>query len=266
MNSEFEINAYTATLEKSEKINNLHILNNGMWRIPVYQRPYSWGESEITRFIRDMFKNFKDETGKSNPMFIGTMQISESKSGARDVIDGQQRLTTFLLIFHVINLITRSKENLIQTNWLESKVNRGEAQAALVSALEKDVDELESELKINRYAQNLKLIQEVFKEYNLPSSEVKDFRKYILESVYFVCIETKASLSKTLQIFEAINATGMDLNAGDLFKVNFYDYLTAKKNENEEIFESISGLYSKIDIANKRRRKLHKYNGYSETI
>ncbi|WP_194851170.1 DUF262 domain-containing protein [Nonlabens antarcticus] len=250
MKSPFEINAFTATLAHTKKDNNLHILNNGSWQIPIYQRPYSWGENEIRRFLRDLFENFRDEAGERNPMFIGTMQISEIKEGKRDVIDGQQRLTTFLLIFRALNLRNENQEDLIPTCWLTSKVNKGEAQSAMEFVLSKDIGELNAELQVNKYAENLKLIHDFFEE-NLSKEDLEEFKNYILENVYFVCIETKANLSKTLQIFEAINATGMDLNAGDLFKVNFYEYLTTKHNAEESMFESISELYAKIDIANK---------------
>jgi hypothetical protein len=71
-----------------------------------------------------------------------------------------------------------------------------------------------------------------------------------------VVIETHASLSKTLQIFNAINTTGLDLNGGDIFKLRMYEYLCDQnKNTTEEtktkFFEQISGLYEKIDTKNK---------------
>ena len=74
--------------------------------------------------------------------------------------------------------------------------------------------------------------------------------------IYFVVIETHASLSKTLQIFNAINTTGLDLNGGDIFKLRMYEYLCDHNKEvNEEtkikFFEQISGLYEKIDTKNK---------------
>jgi hypothetical protein len=54
-----------------------------------------------------------------------------------------------------------------------------------------------------------------------------------------------------LQIFNAINTTGLDLNGGDIFKVRMYEYLTDKKNEGEEVFQKITKLYDLIDSKNK---------------
>jgi hypothetical protein len=249
MKSSFEINAFTATIGKTERSNSIHIINNGAWVIPIYQRPYSWKEKEISRFLRDLIDNFKDESGNSNPMFIGTMQVSENKDGRRQVIDGQQRLSTFLLLFKVLNTLTEDKQRILPTDFLKTKVNRGEAQQALESAMLKTNEELTAISMVNNYAASL-LIIEAFMEEQLSLEDHAEFVDYLLTQVYFVCIETTANLSKTLQIFESINATGMDLNAGDLFKVNFYEYLRINHNAPESIFDEISELYAKIDRAN----------------
>lgn len=73
--------------------------------------------------------------------------------------------------------------------------------------------------------------------------------------MYFVVIETCASLSKTLQIFNSINTTGLDLNGGDIFKLRMYEYLRDKRkydDEKDKPFEKISELYEKIDANNKK--------------
>ena len=80
--------------------------------------------------------------------------------------------------------------------------------------------------------------------------EIERFIKHLFSNVYFVVIETKASLSKTLQIFDAINTTGLDLNAGDIFKIRMYEYLNMS-GENKKAFNDISALYEKIDLNNK---------------
>ncbi|WP_405377508.1 DUF262 domain-containing protein [Nonlabens sp. Asnod3-A02] len=246
----FEINAFTATLGKTVRKNSLHIVGNGDWIIPIYQRPYSWGENEVNKFLRDLRDNFYSEDSVPSPMFIGTMQVSAKENNAREVIDGQQRLTTFLLLFHVLNQFNPDVKTHQLTNWIKTRVNRGEAQNSLNNAINNTLDKEVKDLEVNRYSQNLALIHNYIKD-NIDLDDVKGFQNFILNQVYFVCIETKANLSKTLQIFESINATGMDLNTADLFKVRFYEYLRIKENASESVFESISDLYATIDKANK---------------
>jgi hypothetical protein len=116
----------------------------------------------------------------------------------------------------------------------------------------------------NKYFQNASLIKETF--HDLIEDEAFDseeeigfdinkFCDYLFSSVYFVVIETYAGLSKTLQIFNAINTTGLDLNGGDLFKIRMYEYLTNNKNEDESAFERIREVYQLIDERNKQAGK-----------
>jgi hypothetical protein len=97
--------------------------------------------------------------------------------------------------------------------------------------------------------------EENIKEDDSFSFDIEKFCDYLFTSVYFVIIETYAGLSKTLQIFNSINTTGLDLNGGDLFKIRMYEYLTDKKNEDETAFERISEIYQLIDEKNKQAGK-----------
>ena len=101
--SNFSIEASTSTLEKIiDKINRKET-KKIQFRIPIYQRPYSWEEKEIKRFIDDIFESFceiedNQITIKNKPMFIGTMQLGEIENNKQDIIDGQQRITTLNLL------------------------------------------------------------------------------------------------------------------------------------------------------------------------
>ncbi|MFL0147944.1 DUF262 domain-containing HNH endonuclease family protein [Tenacibaculum maritimum] len=261
MKDQFEISAFTATLTEIQKENNIHIIDNGKWVIPVYQRNYSWGEEQLSRFIRDLKSGFDGEDKESVPMFIGTMQFSEDKGGFREVIDGQQRLTTFLLLIDCLNDYINDNEQL-RTDWLDTEVNRGIARSNLHEALKSDYESLTILEKHSPYAKARRIIADIFNEWHLKVEndgvlQFDRFRQYISTQIYFVCIETKASLSKTLQIFESINATGMDLNAGDLFKVNFYEYLSTVKGKDKSVFDEISEIYAQIDISNKTSENGH---------
>ena len=74
---------------------------NKRYRVPIYQRPYSWGENELRRFVEDLNQAVKNK----EPVFIGTMQLSQAiplkpdgSRNAYDLIDGQQRTTTFIIL------------------------------------------------------------------------------------------------------------------------------------------------------------------------
>lgn len=256
----FSITAKTCTLKYNSQEQGSTVINKDVkYVIPIYQRPYSWTEKEIKKLISDIFNSFwgSDENVKTiveEPMFIGTMQLSAIKNNNdQDIIDGQQRVTTLLLLLKVLKFkYSNCKElNELNFNILRTEVNSGEQQKNLKSAIEFNFhEEINNQ---NKYLENLNIIdvtiKSIISEYE-DDFDIEKFVKYLLSNVYFVVIETNAGLSKTLQIFNAINTTGLDLNGGDLFKIRMYEYLTNKKQEDKSVFDDISNLYQKIDQKN----------------
>jgi len=197
-------------------------------------------------------------------MFIGTMQLSEKKyidkeEYEQEVIDGQQRLTTLSVLLKVLNILypNCTKLSYLNFDWLESRINKKQNDYLTDFFDAKQIVNSEN----NTYFQNAILIQKTFndlidneyiKEDDTLVFDIENFCDYLFSRVYFVVIETYAGLSKTLQIFNAINTTGLDLNGGDLFKIRMYEYLTDKKNEDEKAFERISDIYQLIDEKNKQ--------------
>lgn len=260
MKQEFTISAKTCTLKyNSQERGGIILGNNNKFIIPIYQREYSWGYLEISKLINDIFTSYwgTDNIVLKEPMFIGTMQLTlPNNENYQEVIDGQQRLTTFLLILKVLKNNYPDCEELktIELDWLYTKVNSGKQQACLEEAIKNNLLNVQNNL--NRYIENIIKIKEIIEEEvndiegDNRNFDIDDFVKYLLSNIYFVVIETRAGLTKTLQIFNAINTTGLDLNGGDIFKIKFYEYLTSIKKHNEKTFEEISDLYCKIDEFN----------------
>ncbi len=267
VNAKFSINAKTCTLKYNSQNGGDIILNdNTKYVIPIYQRPYSWTEEQISKFISDIFRSFYgyDKETPPEPMFIGTMQLSAKKyitasRTEQDIIDGQQRLTTFLVLLKILKTKFSSNNELknISLNWIETRVNNGEQNIFLSEFIESDLDNVTDENQ-NPYIKNAQIIKRLVNdeitddENNKLEFNVDSFINHLLSNIYFVVIETFAGLSKTLQIFDAINTTGLDLNGGDIFKIRMYEYLTDKKGYGEDAFNEISKLYAKIDIKNKK--------------
>lgn len=81
---------------------------NRTFRIPRYQRNYSWEEHQL----EDLWRDLETIIGTDKPHFMGTVLLRKnSDSGAQsqlgvtvyDIIDGQQRLTTLLILLHLIS-------------------------------------------------------------------------------------------------------------------------------------------------------------------
>ena len=146
---------------------------------------------------------------------------------------------------------------------LTTAVSSGAQQVYLNQALATNTLE-EYELAQNPYLEVMPLIASILDEgpgiaedspEQDPQSpaplDVPRLLSYLTSQVYFVVIETRATLSKTLQIFDSINTSGMDLNGGDVFKVRYYEYLRLTQNVGEQEFERISSIYQAVDEGNK---------------
>lgn len=288
LSTQFDIKARTyrimSTRNKKESEEKCSIIDNRtIFNIPIYQREYSWGREQITKFVCDIFKGFWgiDEVKNIHmePMFIGTMQLSYKKhicenEYEQDVIDGQQRLSTILCILKFLKLRFPNVANLqkIPLNWLETRVNNGKEYKNLSDMLALDnLDEIQKTdtFVINKYLENIQTIKEIFdeltkdengQEISLFYDNIQKFIQYFLNDIYFVVVETLAGLSKTIQIFNTINTAGLDLNGNDLFKVRFYEYLHDKKNMGEEAFNEIGEIYKEIKEKNDEWRKKHNWD------
>lgn len=73
------------------------LIGNGMtYRVPQFQRDYSWGEQEWDDLWVDILETTRD--GGETAHYMGYLVLQSTGEQSRDVIDGQQRLTTLSLI------------------------------------------------------------------------------------------------------------------------------------------------------------------------
>ncbi len=271
-NKNFSIEAKTYKIQGKEGENNF--LNGVVkYKIPIYQRPYSWEKSNIEKFLKDITTSYCDENGNitKEPIFFGNMQFSIKKYYDRDgykfeqdVIDGQQRLSTILTFLKVLKLKFSEYEQLqnIRLDWLETHVNNFTQNTYLSEFLQiQNLDSLKEDTT-NKYVQNAYYIYSLFEDFlneSFPQDgkntfSIEDFLfGHIFENLYFVVIETKAGLSKTLQIFDTINTTGLDLKGTDVFKIRMFEYLKDIQNKDDKIFEEINKLYEEVDLINKEK-------------
>lgn len=266
----FKIKAGTYTLKDSAEDHNALLSDKTKYNIPIYQRPYSWGEEQLRKFISDLIHSFSgNDTENSEPVFIGTMQLSKPETidnfQVFDVVDGQQRLTTILLLCKIFNELL-SEEGQYQAeklDWLKSEVSNNEQQKLLddfLSASLEDLNDISDNIYIkNGYYLNEALNEKFCNENILDKGALMSFKDFILKSIYFVVIETHTGLSQTLKIFDSINTTGLDLNGGDIFKIKMYEYLTTKKGKEQTVFQEISNVYEEIDHYNaiENHHKIH---------
>jgi len=74
----------------------------GQLTIPEYQRPYVWREKHINRLLND-FSEYYENTDVNKPFYYLGSIILHQDGDKLKIIDGQQRITTLLLIQKFIN-------------------------------------------------------------------------------------------------------------------------------------------------------------------
>ena len=72
------------------------IFSLGYFKIPRFQRPYSWSEEEVNNFWDDVVIEKYDQ------YFIGSMVVYQTEKPYFGIVDGQQRLTTITLMLAAI--------------------------------------------------------------------------------------------------------------------------------------------------------------------
>lgn len=77
--------------------------SDALYKVPQYQRPYKWTDEQVEKLWADIYESY--ENGEEN-YFLGSIITAKprdnEKSAYVDVVDGQQRLTTLMILFCVI--------------------------------------------------------------------------------------------------------------------------------------------------------------------
>lgn len=100
-------------------LNNL-FSENMNYVIPSYQRPYSWeslGKSDRNNQINNMWDDFlkfySDANSKNKEYFFGSIVVYKDE-GISQVVDGQQRLTSLLLLFSAMKCFLEKNRNRLE--------------------------------------------------------------------------------------------------------------------------------------------------------
>ncbi len=246
----------------SNDLNLRDILKDELYyQIPIYQRPYQWTEENCEKLLDDLFFNYEDD--RESDYFCGSLVlilISEDPKKAKtyDIVDGQQRLSTFILLAKVLATLYDKDLNSTSRELLEKSLGDidGEKRERLhfnamglnakddfVYALEHFNDSQASKNKNNKnnYLKNAICLKNYLKE-----KEIKDIN-YFIKWLYFKVVFIKTTcpnVSMALRIFSVLNARGLPLHAIDVFKVELLKKLANKKDQ-EEFVSRWSVLHQK---------------------
>ncbi|KAL6758897.1 hypothetical protein V8C86DRAFT_2584233 [Haematococcus lacustris] len=87
--------------------------------IPSFQRPYSWRHKQVMELLQDFLTAYRNKT----EYFLGSVVTVKAQDGAyvpMQVIDGQQRLTTLLILLAFVHAFAKQQDNQV----LEQRIKR----------------------------------------------------------------------------------------------------------------------------------------------
>lgn len=242
--------------------------------IPDYQRPYAWGETECQTLWDDIFNFAIPDDGRTdfdsnNKYFLGSIVTFKNKDGKKEVIDGQQRLTTLMLLLrafysrleHMKDDETNStRQNIEQCLWKTDEFGKPNKEALKIDsevATDNDKNEFLNLLRTgdaskdqkSRYAENYRFFQGLIQNF------INDFSKYfahlptrIMKNCILLPIEAE-SQDTALRIFSTLNDRGKPLSDADIFKAQFYNFYSSKLGNKDDFIEKwkeLEGLCEKI--------------------
>jgi len=234
---------------KSEKILVKDIFTTMWFRIPEYQRPYIWSRDEVNDLLDDL--TFALTEKPDQEYFLGSFVFQTKKANAaadqkfeeNDLLDGQQRMTTLLMLFACIRDISKSER--VRPSCQKSIFQGGDdideipERTRIVFAIRQAVQDFVNEFiktdggtsrisdltnlaatstdpSIPNMARAILEMRRYFEdpERNLP---LEDFLKFLRNKVLLIFVATE-SLDDAFRLFTILNDRGKPLRNSDILK------------------------------------------------
>jgi uncharacterized protein with ParB-like and HNH nuclease domain len=215
------------------------IFSQGYFKIPRFQRPYSWTDEEVDNFWEDVINR------ADGHYFIGSMVVYQTNKPYYGIVDGQQRLTTITLILAAIRNafleyedvnLAKGVHGFIEKANIEYKneyILNSETSYPYLQGYIQNFQKEEIEYKIGSEEQNLKSAFELIEkklylkiprfdstdllqesENQTVIENLKKIRDKILSlKLVFIQLDNE---DDAYLIFETLNTRGKDLTTSDL--------------------------------------------------
>ena len=248
--------------------------------IPDYQRPYAWDISECETLWDDIFlfafpdEDFSKFDPEGDEYFLGPIVTFKNSDNKLEIIDGQQRLTTLMLLLRAFYSFfgnmkddnsKKTAEDISKCIWKTDEFGTPDTNKLKIDSevtSDDDKDEFLSILKTgivedsqkSTYARNYRFFT---KQINTFLVQYPTYFAYLPNRLMNNCIllPIEAESQETaLRIFSTLNDRGKPLSDTDIFKAQFYKYYKEnnKKDEfikrwkqleeiSDKIFSSVSG-------------------------
>jgi uncharacterized protein with ParB-like and HNH nuclease domain len=267
---------------ESDKVLLKKLLTDFWFRIPDYQRSYVWEDEQVSELLEDV--SFAAENHPQTEYFLGSMVLQkkdvDGKSATEeginyieyDVLDGQQRLTTLILLCAVLRdiaedsqLVSNCEKYILQK---EDKFEGIPSRSRVVFDIRDNVEEfmkvfvctkggtkLENELQdktkekntsISNMANAILLIQGHFS--NLSQHEVNALAKFLFQNVLLIYVSSE-DLEDAFRLFTILNDRGLPLSNSDILKSwNLGAIIENERKKPAKLWEQLEGEFGRDEF------------------
>ncbi len=250
----------------SDKVLVKQIFEN-WYCIPEYQRPYVWENDQVTELLDDVYNaalanKFNKEDNQSQ-YYLGSLVLQKNLRTTNsatyveyDVLDGQQRLITLLIITSVIRDLTKnneSRKDLCKKSIYQMAIpddNIPERQRIVFETKDKVKEFIDKYVKedggtllsddlitiakdksisisIRNMANAIVTVNKYFTDQNSRSVDI--FFKYLRSNVLLIYVATK-ELEDAFHLFTVMNNRGMKLRNSDILKADNLKHVQSLEN------------------------------------
>lgn len=206
--------------------------------IPIYQRTYSWTSKQCLKLWEDIQEIANNSDVEYH--FMGSIvrikrKLDTSEISQQIIIDGQQRITTLLLLISALIQATESKERSeeLQELYLINRHGKDELKyKMLLTQQDKSslIDIIENRPNAVLNSKRIKENFEFFKEEIAKSNPEKIYAG--IRKLMIVDISLDPEHDNPQLIFESLNSTGLELSQADLIR-NYVLMGLAPKHQEE---------------------------------
>ncbi|WRF69872.1 DUF262 domain-containing protein [Helicobacter pylori] len=223
---------------KESTINDFFALTGTIFSIPVYQRNYTWEEGNCEKLLQDIISIYQNKKTHFMGSITYILHLIDDEKSLRKlqefvIIDGQQRITTIMLLLKAIETKIPNEE---VKKEIDGLLNLS-GQRLRLKPIKSDKEAFD--LVMQNRSHELQGVSHIRNNYKFFTKELDNYisKGYRIEEIYgtflrlkIVAIGLELGEDDPQVVFESINATGVQLKGLDLTR----NYLMMGENSDNQ--------------------------------
>ena len=253
---------------ESAKVEFKKVFSEEFWfLIPEYQRAYVWESDNILELVEDLSYAFENKP--NNDYFLGSLVLKRTENNEfpeYEVLDGQQRLTTFFIMMSVLRDLIDNPKN---KKTIHEKIYQEEdcleaipERTRITYKIRDNVDDFvkkyiiepngttkeeeleqiknDTNISLSHMANAILTLRNILKE----RDDLPQFVGYIFTKALFIYVST-SNTEDAFRMFTILNDRGIPLTNADILKSQNIGALSNEKDIKKyaELWEDIEGKH-----------------------